>query len=332
MVLFSAVVTATAAELVYRAFRNRLYHGQVARFPVDTWLLLPDNPREFRLPPNRNGHMRSGVDQSKSTAYRTNADGFRGREIGEKRDGVPRIAVVGDSYTFGWAVPDGKAYPERTEALLHEAGRDVEVLNLGIPGYNTVQEWLLLAEVMPRYHPDVVVLGYSMNDAEPQANVPPFPATTYRYARSWLWEDCKELIVRLYPSAARWLAVQKLIPTNNYLPGFQPESPKWRESREALGRIAALCRQEHTTLLVLILPDFTQRFDAAYPDTVIHEAVSRWGRELGIETVDLLPRFRNLDHLEYMVVGDGHPNERAHEAFAAALRDKLLRLVAERLT
>jgi lysophospholipase L1-like esterase len=324
----SIILSATAAEVLYRAYRNHLYHEQVARFSEDGWVLMPDDPREFRLPSSHSGRTPLANDPSQSVPYRTNADGFRGREIGRKQAGVPRIAVIGDSYTFGWGVPDGEAYPERTEVLLHESGRDVEVLNLGIPGYNTEQEWLLLIETMPRYGPDVVVLGYSMNDAEPQANVPPLPANTYRHARSWLWEDAKELIVQRYPSQRTWLPQNKLTPSTKYVLGFRPQSPKWRASRAALSGIAAICDAAGVPLVVLILPDFTRRFDDAYPDTVIHEAVSGWGRDLGVRTLDLLPRFRGLDHRTYMIKGDGHPNERAHEAIAEALRTELLPLLA----
>jgi hypothetical protein len=60
---------------------------------------------------------------------------------------------------------------------------------------------------------------------------------------------------------------------------------------------------------------------------MIHEAVSRWGRDLGIRTVDLLPRFRGLDHRTYMIKHDGHPNARAHAAIAEAVRAELLPLL-----
>ena len=44
--------------------------------------------------------------------YRTNADGFRDAHRGAKRAGVPRVLVLGDSYTFGWGVTD----PSRTRS------------------------------------------------------------------------------------------------------------------------------------------------------------------------------------------------------------------------
>ena len=58
------------------------------------------------------------------------------------------------------------------------------MINAGVPGYNTEQEAVMLDELLPRYRPDMVVVGYVMNDAEPQMNVPQPPAMTYRYASS----------------------------------------------------------------------------------------------------------------------------------------------------
>jgi hypothetical protein len=77
-------------------------------------------------------------------------------------------------------------------------------------------------------------------------------------------------------------------------------------------------------LLVMILPDLTQRLDAHYPYDVIHRAVTAWGAELGVETVDLMPLFGGRDHRQLILVNDGHPNAAAHEIFAACLRDRLV--------
>jgi hypothetical protein len=156
--------------------------------------------------------------------------------------GVPRVLVLGDSFTFGWGVLDDEPYPQRTEQLLRARGLDVEVINAGIPGYNTEQEAALLDELMPRFQPDQVVLGYVVNDAEPQANAPQPPAITYRYLRSWLWEDARELVARQLPGQSDWRSPHKLVTSVRYPDGFQPTSPKWRESKAALGRIAHICR------------------------------------------------------------------------------------------
>ena len=330
LVAASTIASLGAAELSFRAYLYWRYRGHVAEFMSPIWVLLENSPLVFRLPPNQVGRAGFTFDATKNVPYRTNSDGFRDREPGEKRPGVPRVVVLGDSYVFGWAVLEAETFPTRAEALLRREGRAVEILNAGVPGYNTEQESYLLEEILPRRRPDAVVVGYTMNDAEPQMNVPSSPATTYRYVRSWLWEGTKDLLRTCCFPHARWLPDRRNIPRLTYTEGFEAESPKWRESKAALARMAAFCRRRGVALGVMILPDFTQPLDGAYPDASIHAAVSAWGRELGIETVDLLPLFRNRDHRDYMVAGDGHPNARAHDELARVLRDEIVSLLGDR--
>src|SRR4030095_7235687 len=66
-------------------------------------------------------------------------------------------------------------YPYLLEQQLREWRPDVswEVWNLGIPGYNTAQELAYLNEVGERYQPDLVIVGFFVNDFtgfEPRAN------------------------------------------------------------------------------------------------------------------------------------------------------------------
>jgi lysophospholipase L1-like esterase len=97
---------------------------------------------------------------------RTNSLGFRS----EREDAIARkpntfrILVLGDSVTFGHgAVHD---YPSLLETQLKQWRPEVDwqVWNLGVPGYNTSQELSYLLEVAPRYAPDLVIVGFFIND------------------------------------------------------------------------------------------------------------------------------------------------------------------------
>ncbi len=41
-----------------------------------------------------------------------------------------------------------------------------EIINLAIPGYNTVQELILLKEWGFTYRPDLIIVGFAPNDAD----------------------------------------------------------------------------------------------------------------------------------------------------------------------
>ena len=98
--------------------------------------------------------------------YAVNANGFRGYKYNKaKDDGVLRIAVVGDSVT--WGLTDFEdTYPRvmERELLLGLKGEKVEVLNFGIEGTDSQHQLNLLKERVVDYDPDIVVLGYCLND------------------------------------------------------------------------------------------------------------------------------------------------------------------------
>jgi lysophospholipase L1-like esterase len=99
----------------------------------------------------------------------TNAHGFRSPDWSPApAPGTVRIAVLGDSSTFGWGVEGFEAYPERLQGALarrwHVDPARVEVLNLGVPGYSTFQGRVLLARTALTLAPDLVVWSYLSND------------------------------------------------------------------------------------------------------------------------------------------------------------------------
>jgi lysophospholipase L1-like esterase len=99
----------------------------------------------------------------------TNTRGFRTPEFADaKPDGAVRIALLGDSSTFGWGVEHFETYAERLgDALAARWSIDrtrIEILNLGVPGYSSFQGRVLLERTGLRLAPDLVVWSYLSND------------------------------------------------------------------------------------------------------------------------------------------------------------------------
>ena len=100
-----------------------------------------------------------------------NAEGFRSAPFEvAKRPGVLRIACIGDSWTFGLNVDQHQTYPARLEALMNAqppaGARGTEVMNFGILGYTSFQGLQLLKTRVLDLHPDVLVIGFGMNDSD----------------------------------------------------------------------------------------------------------------------------------------------------------------------
>jgi len=97
----------------------------------------------------------------------TNSAGFRDREfMSPKPYGVYRIIVVGDSVTFGWYQAMDRTYPKLVEASFRQTGGRIEVFNMGVGGYNAIQEVEVVKTKALDYEPDLLVVGYVHNDNE----------------------------------------------------------------------------------------------------------------------------------------------------------------------
>ena len=94
----------------------------------------------------------------------SNADSLRAPLVArEKRPGVQRVMALGCSTTFGWGVADAESYPARLQA--HLGRPDVEVINGGQPGYTSFQGRWLWDRTLRHYEPDLVFIGYIVQDA-----------------------------------------------------------------------------------------------------------------------------------------------------------------------
>jgi lysophospholipase L1-like esterase len=97
-----------------------------------------------------------------------NSAGFRDDEFPTaKTFDTIRIIALGDSWTFGHNVDSEKTYPKRLAALLRSEfpDRKIEVLNLGMLAYTSHEGLKLLQRKAPALQPDIVLIGFSMNDA-----------------------------------------------------------------------------------------------------------------------------------------------------------------------
>ncbi len=103
-----------------------------------------------------------GLGHETTTVVRTNAQGFRQPILpNAKPPNVSRILMLGDSTTFGVGVDQRETIPAILQALLNHGkqGADTyEVINAGVPGYGTAQEWLLFRRWAARLQPDAVIL------------------------------------------------------------------------------------------------------------------------------------------------------------------------------
>ena len=146
----------------------------VAEFAVRVFNLGPEiRPvyrENFRLSENPSlGYELA--PESPDGESRINSHGFRGSEVGLRKEaGTRRIAVIGDSISFGHDVTFRQAFSAVMQRNLNrrlaESGVRYEVLNFGVTGYGATQAVESLRSLALAFDPDLVVYAYCLNDAQ----------------------------------------------------------------------------------------------------------------------------------------------------------------------
>lgn len=101
---------------------------------------------------------------------RINRYGFRGPEFrprnSEGGNQGFRILILGDSLTMGQGVAEEERYATLVEAQLRAryTTASIEVVNLGVMGFETVQEEKILVRMWDHVRPDLTVVGFYVND------------------------------------------------------------------------------------------------------------------------------------------------------------------------
>jgi lysophospholipase L1-like esterase len=93
-----------------------------------------------------------------------NSLGFRGNELGEKREGRRRILLLGDSFAFGFGVSDNETVPYYLEEMLKGTGYSAEVVNGGIGGTTIFHQKGVFEKYGDLFDPDEVLLLFCLND------------------------------------------------------------------------------------------------------------------------------------------------------------------------
>ena len=118
------------------------------------------------------------------------------------REGALTILCVGDSHTYGAPLPEPQSYPFQLERSLRSTyQRDIQVVNLGVPGMNTPMVANRLEGQIARLHPDLVIAWAGANSFWNATETESWEGWT-NALRGWLFHQ-----VHLCYSAATFAAV-----------------------------------------------------------------------------------------------------------------------------
>lgn len=231
----------------------------------------------------------------KKVVHRINHDGLRDIDNYEvdKPEDVFRIAVMGDSFTYGLFVDDGEVYSEKLEAMLNAPGsctipRKVEVINFGVPGYDVEMSAYRYGFRVKNYTPDLVIWYLIENDFNEYAS----------FVQD-LWLNIKEMLIAEHIPYER----------------FAPETAEILES-VVTGRLGETFVPDHQELK---LRDWIKDADVPFvlvSDTTLPKNYQERVRRAIADN----PRGQYFDTLTYNnAFAEGHPSPESHDAIARSL-------------
>jgi lysophospholipase L1-like esterase len=295
--------------------------------------------------------LRVGPDGSR-VPIDINSRGLRDDEIPPVKDhDETRVLVLGDSITFGAEVPIAETYPKRAEAYLNGPSRTgwIRCINGGIEGIGTKDEVDLLVDLGLGLSPDVVVIGFYLNDSNPPdrfgmvlAN-PGFlrrhsvlAQTVYRAYKAFQLSrgelrELDDIYAWTYVDPpADWrtnrasLLRYASVADKDWGAAWKPES--WTGIDEQLQRLKKLSDRHDFRVVFCMFPSAYQ----VYAEYIEDEPQRRLGaltRRYGFAFLDLLPTFRSTERPQKLFVDDCHltkaGNDVAGRTLAAFLAEMM---------
>ena len=238
-----------------------------------------------------------------------NSKGLRGPErTFAKPAGTRRVLVLGDSYAWGYSVGDDAVFSAVLEKMLRGGMEKWEVINTGVSGWGTDQEYLFLKQEGLRYSPDVVVLAFFLLN-DPQNNS---ASRQYGLDKPLFLNRNLELVN---------VPVPKPSPTNRVM---ETQAHPAELTLALIERIAQLGRENGWPLVVMKFGQFLEPDNAniALQSRMFAQMVSRLPN---VHYLDLDAQFRSrglgeAQLTDAAIKNDGHWDARGHAVVAEVLK------------
>lgn len=241
---------------------------------------------------------------------RTNSRGMRSdNEYSEdKPENTMRIVGIGDSGMFGWGVEQGEDYMTVLGQNLNNRNDGIryEVLNMGVPGYNTSLEVEAFIYKGLVFDPDIVVVGWCENDHQLpffMLEAENFHRTDMSFLHMYLFrrKDIADVVAGRKIRSLRDYDREKVVDEIKDNAGMDGV-------RRALARLQEMSR-EHSFRLIVLGP--------------LKSNIREILNELGIEYFNTVEKINAADYPKEYAVHFMHPRPGGHAVIAEKFAEDL---------
>ena len=332
LAFIATVLTLVCVEVLVRIFWGKLNGQAIIPLTLKIHRVTANKQMGYELVPG-------SVSFEDNAWYRINQDGIRDRDYPlAKPEGTFRIAAIGDSCTFGLGLELEDTWPKQLERELRKNDPRLEVINFGVMGYNTPNEAERIQDKVLKYSPDLIIIGYSLNDIGVLSRQRTVLAT-YKGYDSFLTTG-NGFVDRLLTHSKTYMLIKnrlflgKTNPNrhqqyskdgrnliklgyNRYFFEAYQEPENWRILNAAFAKVRALT-QPKTPVLFVIHPELKDMEHYLFTD--IHEIVKKLCHDYGFQVLDPL-----ADMLAYKArdlrisTANVHPNAFGNKVFVGAI-------------
>lgn len=252
--------------------------------------------------------------------------GLRGKDFFEREvegNNTFRIMVLGDSVTMGIGVAEQDRYTEVLETLLrmkHPKAK-IEVINLGVHGFATVQEVKMLRRMWDVIQPNLVVVGFCANDPSiTHTYMPPYHIPTPDVLRWYLnhlltYRIADILYDRVY---RKWNHYPS--PWEESMLAYNTDSHDWEVFEKSVKEIGDfVVGHTGTNPIVLYLHEPEKVRSEDKDGEARYTSVRRTFEKTNFIWVEMDSAFHEVGVSKF----ESHPNEETHKYYARVLAEKI---------
>ena len=346
LTLVSGVVGVLLAEGAVRVFwpgqwdTERLRESYEESF-ISSFVRLSEEPGlYFELRPGIDVRWLGTRIVTDEKGYCRIPPGSKAKQRGDEPGDVVRVALLGDSVSFGWRVNYEQTYGEKLRHKLEgHTGKKIELRNYSVPGYNSLHERVCLRDRVLRWQPDLIILHYDHNDADPIDILPPGHMEP-EYGDNRLHSALVKLVRRrVY---AKWATRFTSKPSEEagnperFYGSYCYAGPRYDKHLAELAGLVGLAGERGIPVLAFVFNTWVKRHEDWQKDpyyTLLHEPIVAKLERLGCVVIDSYPFSQELmaqygwGDMRRRWVGpkDGHPNALGHEWLAGVMFAEMLK-------
>ena len=171
--------------------------------------------------------------------------------INPKSENEIRIHIVGSSLVMGWGVKQDNIFSSKLETKLNRfitnsSVNDIsnfKIINSGVMNTNTEYHVESAIYNFKKIKPDIIILGYFIDDSKLLTKNKLTPILKYTYFLSFLY---KKIESYLYFGTLQ-----------DYYAKINDENgPGWKKTEEAIYKLKEFCKINNVRFVIMLLPDF----------------------------------------------------------------------------